>query len=226
MSERTPIDRGIIFSPAMVRALLADQKTMTRRLASSPLAKAEPGDRFYVRESHHRTDDDGPPLVGYDFARDPVHWIDRIEQDPAIGRVHLFSHSLGGWGGRTSRNFPSIHMPRWASRITLIVEAKRFEPVDQISERDALAEGIICENVIIDSHCAGGRHSEITADRYFSPHDPDDTEGYECAVDAFAALWDSLHDREGERFAEAPSIVALTFAATLANIDSPEARHG
>lgn len=215
-----PTDRGIIFSAPMVRALLAGSKTQTRRLATSPLAKAQPGDRFYVRESHHRTlPDDGPPLVGYDFARDPVHWVDRVEQDSTIGRVHLFSHSLGGWGGRLSRNYPSIHMPRWASRLTLIVEAKRFEPVSEISEADALAEGIICENVIIDSHCAGGRHSEVTADRYFNPAREDVHDGHESAIDAFAELWDNLHTKPGERFDDAPAIVALTFRAIRGNID-------
>lgn len=43
----------IIFSAPMVRALLEGRKTQTRRLASSPLAKVQPGDRLWVRESFH-----------------------------------------------------------------------------------------------------------------------------------------------------------------------------
>lgn len=206
MPDRTPIDRGIIFSAPMVRAILAGRKTQTRRLATSPLADLEPGDRLWLRENY-RLD------IAYDGCK-------AREVDPAAF-VWWEADGASVGGGVIGKLRPSIFLPRWASRATLTVEAKRIEPLDQITEADAMAEGITMENLIVGSHCAGGRHSEITADRYFSPHDPDDTEGYECAVDAFAALWDSLHDREGERFAEAPSIVALTFAATLANIDSP-----
>lgn len=214
MPARPPIDRGIIFSAPMVRAILAGQKTQTRRLASSPLALMLPGDRLWVRETmvinrdgvRYRADP-GTPVYAYEITNHAYHpgrdfWIKNARADDV------------------ARGWPSIHMPRWASRISLTVTDVRFEPVDQISEADARAEGIACENMIVGSHCAGGRHSEITADRYFSPHLPDDEQGFECAADAFAALWDSLHDQDGERFAEAPPIVALTFAATLANIDS------
>lgn len=205
MPARPAIDRGIIFSAPMVRAILAGQKTQTRRLASSPLAKVIPGDRLWVRESYRlgRQWDDFKAREADQSTR-VWHEVDRDNCD-AHGKLR-----------------PSIFMPRWASRITLMITDVRFEPVDQISEADALAEGIAEERMIIDTHAAGGVHTEVWGERYFSPHDPHDTEGYEHAADAFAALWDSLHIEPGERFADGPAIVALTFAATLANIDSPE----
>lgn len=195
----------------MVRAILAGQKTQTRRLASSPLAKLLPADQLWVRE-HWSTHPAFDGIAPRDLKRGSMIYT----------RADNEWHNNGDWiGAPFGKHRQGMHMPRWASRLTLVITDVRFEPVDQISEADAIAEGITCENMIVGSHCPGGRHSEITADRYFSPHLPDDEEGFEYAADAFAALWDSLHDQEGERFAEGPPIVALTFAATLANIDGP-----
>jgi len=161
----------------MVRAILAGRKTQTRRLASSPLAKALPGDRLWVRET----------AAKYTVKDREPKWL---------------AFRADGPDSLVTRWRPSIHMPRAWSRITLAVTDVRFEPVNQISAADAIAEGIYQPNG------SGWTHDVDAPDWWNDP------------VFAFGKLWDSLHDQEGERFAEAPPIVALTFAATLANIDA------
>ena len=125
----------------MVRALLDGRKTQTRRLATSPLRRVEVGDRLYVRESMYLWS------AGHDaevtFAADDA----RIQTGPNTGEIP--DASLAAYfrmvdqsrqkGKRISR--PSIHMPRWASRLTLIVEGTKVEPLQAIGEEDARSEG-------------------------------------------------------------------------------------
>jgi hypothetical protein len=82
-------------------------------------------------------------------------------------------------------------MPRWASRITLEITGVRVERLQDISEEDALAEGICCQNVIIGCNCNNGSHTEESADRYF--FDDCNEAGYEFAIDAYAGLWESIN---------------------------------
>ena len=78
-----------------------------------------------------------------------------------------------------------IFMPRWASRLTLEVTAVRVERVQEISEADAIAEGIQQEDV-----CPGG----FDPDNYVSGLHPfPQGKIYKHATEAFAELWDSLH---------------------------------
>lgn len=81
----------------------------------------EAGDRLWVRETWQFCDYDGP---GGDPKTDAVFRADGETDD-----------KRSGWK-------PSIYMPRWASRITLEVVSVRVERLDEISEGDAIAEGV------------------------------------------------------------------------------------
>ena len=75
---------------------------------------------------------------------------------------------------------PSIHMPRWASRITLEITGVRVERLNDISEADARAEGVI------DGGCLTCGEPEPCG---CANPQPD-------ATDAFAGLWESVYGDE------------------------------
>ena len=187
-------DRPIIFSAPMVRALLAGRKTQTRRLATSPLRRCEVGDRLYVREAwacHWAADDQQPRDI------DPALWSVRYLCDDYV-RPAERDRSLA-LADQCKRGRPSIHMPRWASRLTLIVEGAKVEPLGHMIEACAVAEGIYCER--------GEGWTADGAGWFASPKI------------AFHGLWDSLHTAEGERWQDNPDVVALTFRVVRGNID-------
>lgn len=139
--------RPILFSSPMVRALLDGSKTQTRRIvkpqpaqvlphATTPLIRlratdetlslwndacpyGQLGDRLWVRETWANI-----ALSGYH----PVYVFRAEISKPEI------------WEGVKWK--PSIHMPRAASRITLEITDVRVERLQDISEPDAIAEGI------------------------------------------------------------------------------------
>lgn len=105
---------------------------------------------------------------------------------------------------------PSIHMPRWMSRLTLEVTEVRVERLQDISEADSLAEGIIRENVILDAHYHGGVHTEVTGDRHWPSADtPEDHQGHEFASDAYAELWGAINGPGS--WAANPFVWAISF---------------
>ena len=100
--------------------------------------------------------------------------------------------------GEVSRWRPSIHMPRWASRLTLTVTDVRVQRLQDISEADAVAEGVIHDSF------GGWRGHEGTI-------------GYPTAIWAYHHLWNSLHG-PGAWDAN-PWAVAVTFTVQRGNID-------
>jgi hypothetical protein len=161
-------ERPILFSGPMVRAILEGRKTQTRRVIKDPIPEwvtefghtffclpgeisgrglhpehgpaeilfrcryGKKGERLWVRESWHRVPNhpdmrEGDPRVIVGYAAGGERMVRCSTAAPQVSR-HLR---------------PSIHMPRWASRINLEITGFRIERLQQITEADAAREGFI-----------------------------------------------------------------------------------
>ena len=137
-------DRPILFSAPMVRALFTCTKTQTRRLyahgdhtLTMPLKPRHAvGDRLYVRE-HWRTESK---------AYDDLAPSDMGGEEPVIFAADA-DWSLNKTVGRPRQG---MHMPRWASRLTLTVTDVSVQRLQDISEADAIAEGIVSTHPILE----------------------------------------------------------------------------
>ncbi len=206
-------DRPILFSAPMVKALLSGTKTQTRRIikpdkyGAYPLynknklggtisihpidtsTKYAPGDRLYVRESFSYDVMDhghGMPMLCW-------YWADG-------------NPMAGDW----SKPKPSIHMPLWASRMTLEVTCARVERVQDISDEDARAEGTDPQfrTVIpVNGEPKGAK------------------EPYEMPASyraGFANLWDSINRERGYGWDANPWVAAVSFKVHKTNIAAME----
>ena len=125
MSTTVVKERPIIFSSPMVRAILDGRKTQTRRVYGKTLKcqYGVPGDRLWVREKL-RPNGKGCTVV-YEADGLPV----MVDGESADWRWNVNS-------------IAPRYMPRWASRITLEITDVRVQRLQEISESDAIAEGI------------------------------------------------------------------------------------
>lgn len=96
----------------------------------------QPGDRLWVREAHYLTDDGDTEYAVY--AADDLATYQHLRSIDALP-----SDFPADVKAQHRRLRPSTHMPRWASRITLEITSVRVERLQDISEADALAEGIV-----------------------------------------------------------------------------------
>lgn len=158
-------ERPIIFNSEMVRAILDGRKTQTRRIVKPKLIQpvegayfdkynngpqwnwwthdnkqcleqivkcpfGKVGDRLWVREAFCCFDEDWRyPGRPHDIKEGPWRNILYCSDEPNSRKSKVL------WR-------PSIHMPRWASRITLEITNIRVERLQDISEDDAKAEGV------------------------------------------------------------------------------------
>lgn len=168
-----------------------------------------PGDRLYVREAWCTS----PP---YDDIKPSEMGGDESIRYAADGAWESW-----GWGdlgcvvGGRARS--SIHMPRWASRLTLTVTDVRVQRVQDISEADAKAEGLA--TVTKD----GSLWKWGIPDRDGLPGNDD--HGWHWRDwkadprEAFRDIWNSIHGPDA--WAANPWVCALTFTVERRNIDTP-----
>lgn len=171
-------DRPTIFSAPMIRALLDGMKTQTRRLASSPLSKSKLGDLLWVRERTMVEIVESMPEIGIRYEADGTKAMvpfpsERMKQIPTPGR----RLEMGCY--------------REASRLTLEVTGVKVERLQDISEEDAVREGVYC----------------------FRNSEEDDRSPREI----FADLWRHLHGPES--WDQNPFVAAISFTVNKRNID-------
>jgi hypothetical protein len=149
--------RPILFSSTMIRALLEGRKTQTRRVIKAqiyghkfnpphPIEQCpygQPGDLLWVRESFKKIAS-GHIRNGMGEARYGVGY--RVDGETQWQHHVTRIWDLSGQPDRGPMQFkeqpwkPSIHMPRWASRLTLEITGVRVERLRDISEADAVSE--------------------------------------------------------------------------------------
>lgn len=158
-------------------------------------ARYAAGDRLWVRENLRRSSADGETWT---YAAD-----DAVISMPAGDRR---IPAMIAWAHHEERDsVPSIHMPRIFSRLTLVVRAVKIERLQDISEEDAIAEGI--------------RQMRDGSGTWVSREGPGNlVTPWPTAREAFADLWQSLHGC-GSWNAN-PYVVAITFQPHLCNIDA------
>ena len=236
-------DHFISFSAPMIRALLEGRKTQTRRALKPqpnllngglPLNdgrgsystvegwkryRVSPGDRLWVKEAW-RT------FVSLDNLKPSEVWS--RDQDRGAGIAYVAGGGLaitkGGadylYGDQRDDLAPFgkvrnvRFMPKWVSRLTLLVTNVRVQPLHDISEEDAVAEGIEKQSYAGDDP----QYQGMFAWKDYSDH-PHAVVGFhhDKPVHSYRSLWESINGSGAWDLN--PWVTAYTFTVVKDNIE-------
>ncbi len=222
-------DRPILFSAPMIKALIAGTKSQTRRLikveAERPIMEfvkvatdKDTGRAIYEMKDkagqhvaiaagkHFITEHYSPPIAVGDRLWVKETWkphsIYADLKPSLIPESKVFFRADDGYAPSNTKWWLSLFMPRWASRISLLVEDVKVERLQDISNEDAIAEGVEAQG---DANWPGYR--DYLDDRVMNP----------SARGSYRTLWDSINGAGS--WAANPWVVAYTFRVVLGNID-------
>jgi hypothetical protein len=164
----TKNQRPILFSTAMVQAILMGDKTQTRRIVKIP-EEVQYSDNYQIQTVNEALGGDCDPTSGWEFsngnewladlkcpygAPDDILWVREswCLTQPYGPEEYYFGYKAGTThGNKASEKYdysspdiwkPSIHMPREACRLFLKIVSVGVERLQNISNADSLAEGI------------------------------------------------------------------------------------
>lgn len=199
----------ILFQTDMVIANLEDRKTKTRRTRGLDSINVDPdfwnrkGDpkRNTVRLWDSSKEINPNPLEIYFGFKDPLGEVTYIKSPfGKLGDLLWGKETFTCWAGMYQYKAntangdeigiwrPSIHMPKSAARIWLMVEDIRVERVQEISEEDAIAEGI-------ERWVETRMKSQPTHYKVYTDSDPEALYT-SCPKDSFETLWISINGEE------------------------------
>ncbi len=152
-------ERPILFSEPMVRAIIAGQKTQTRRVVKAGLQPDEWLDRCqYNAKGWAVNNDEGcdckhgvscpyGEIGDRLWVREAWSIVPHVTEDGPKNKAKGDGTGVtwrAAWDGNPSgfKWKPSIHMPRWASRINLEIVGVDVERLKDIKDLDAIAEGV------------------------------------------------------------------------------------
>jgi len=202
MSGGDRIVKSIIVSPESVRATLDGRKTMARRVAKGwyfkpcgGVVKApyRPGDLLYVRETWCHFPETAPDGMG-----ENIYY--KADQKNADEVERVIKYNGIKWRSPAT-------MPRAAARLFLRVKAVRVERLQEITEADAIAEGIIrwTEAGPLHAHYLNAKLGAWL--------------NFPTAREAYASWWDEMNARRGYPWDSNPCVFVYKFEREEAGAD-------
>lgn len=195
-------ERGMIFNGEMVRAILDGRKTQTRRPIKwkqtrlTEIGEREDGSKWpWSEDAEHACDFWHPCPFGAVGDRIWVRetWA-RYNIDQNSHDIAYRATTPEDWP-EEGRWRPSIHMPRWASRILLEITNVRVERLNAISEEDAQREGVHTEvwdqTVVARNYAARDEFFQ-----FWSEDMPHYVEMNQLYRSSFRSLWESIYGAE------------------------------
>lgn len=202
-------EHPIIFSSEMIRAILEVSKTQTRRPMKvqpshkfaifadykTDLGFAKSKESFWAGFWLNGTPDAGSP--GYfkcpygnigdhlwvrETWAEAFNWTHDIDEERPMYRADCVEGKAIAVSGSEVRWKPSIHMPRSGSRITLEITDVRVERLQEISEKDAKAEGTIPRQMDVGSY-----------------------------LPSFEGIWDRIYEKTNFGWTQNPLVWVITF---------------